>query len=76
VQWFEDRESAIIMQRDAFQKLQAAIFAGQITTVVVQKLDSVLWKEFMEKRLCQQHTPQGRNRREDVREEQASRTPI
>jgi DNA invertase Pin-like site-specific DNA recombinase len=26
------------MQRDAFQKLQAAIFAGQIDTVVVWKL--------------------------------------
>src|ERR1700751_4850799 len=39
VQWFEDRESATTMQRDAFQKLQAAIFAGQITTVIVWKLD-------------------------------------
>jgi DNA invertase Pin-like site-specific DNA recombinase len=38
-QWFEDRESAITLQRDAFQKLQAAIFAGQIDTVVVWKLD-------------------------------------
>jgi DNA invertase Pin-like site-specific DNA recombinase len=39
VQWFEDRDSATNMQRDAFQKLQAAIFAGKITTVVVWKLD-------------------------------------
>jgi DNA invertase Pin-like site-specific DNA recombinase len=39
VQWFEDRESATTMQRDAFQRLQAAIFAGEITTVVVWKLD-------------------------------------
>src|SRR5262247_3531836 len=39
VQWFEDRESATTMQRDAFQRLQAAIFAGTITTVVVWKLD-------------------------------------
>jgi DNA invertase Pin-like site-specific DNA recombinase len=39
VRWFEDRESATTMQRDAFQKLQAAIFAGQITTVVIWKLD-------------------------------------
>ena len=38
-QWFEDRESATTMQREAFQKLQAAIFAGQITTVVIWKLD-------------------------------------
>jgi DNA invertase Pin-like site-specific DNA recombinase len=39
VQWFEDHESATTMQRDAFQRLQAAIFAGGITTVVVWKLD-------------------------------------
>lgn len=38
-QWFEDRESAMTLQRDAFQKLQAAIFAGEIDTVVVWKLD-------------------------------------
>jgi DNA invertase Pin-like site-specific DNA recombinase len=38
VQWFEYRDSATNMQRDAFQKLQAAIFAGKITTVVVWKL--------------------------------------
>ena len=37
--WFEDRDSATNLQRDAFQKLQAAIFAGQVTTVVVWKLD-------------------------------------
>ena len=29
VQWFEDHESATTMQRDAFQRLQAAIFAGK-----------------------------------------------
>jgi DNA invertase Pin-like site-specific DNA recombinase len=39
VQWFEDHESATTMQREAFQRLQAAIFAGKITTVVVWKLD-------------------------------------
>lgn len=39
VQWFEDRDSATNMQRDAFQKLQAAIFAGKVTAVVVWKLD-------------------------------------
>jgi DNA invertase Pin-like site-specific DNA recombinase len=38
-QWFEDRESATTLRRDAFQKLQAAIFTGQIDTVVVWKLD-------------------------------------
>ena len=37
--WFEDRESATTLPRHAFQKLQAAIFAGQIDTVVVWKLD-------------------------------------
>ena len=39
VQWFEDHESATTMQREAFQRLQAAIFAGEITTVIVWKLD-------------------------------------
>ena len=39
VRWFEDRESATTLQRDAFQKLQSAIFAGKIDTVVVWKLD-------------------------------------
>lgn len=38
-QWFEDRESGTTLQREAFQRLQAAIFAGKITTVVVWKLD-------------------------------------
>jgi DNA invertase Pin-like site-specific DNA recombinase len=37
--WFEDRDSATNLERDAFQKLQAAIFAGDIDTVVVWKLD-------------------------------------
>jgi DNA invertase Pin-like site-specific DNA recombinase len=39
VQWFEDHESATTMQREVFQRLQAAIFAGEITTVVIWKLD-------------------------------------
>jgi DNA invertase Pin-like site-specific DNA recombinase len=39
VQWFEDRESGTSLQREAFQQLQAAVFAGTITTVVVWKLD-------------------------------------
>ena len=37
--WFEDRNSATNLQRDAFKKLQDAIFAGEIDTVVVWKLD-------------------------------------
>ena len=39
VQWFEDHESATTMQWEAFQRLQAAVFAGEIATVVVWKLD-------------------------------------
>src|SRR5215471_17355235 len=38
-QWFEDRDSATNLRREAFQKLQAAIFAGKIDTVLVWKLD-------------------------------------
>lgn len=37
--WFEDHESATTMRREAFQRLQAAIFAGEIDTVLVWKLD-------------------------------------
>jgi DNA invertase Pin-like site-specific DNA recombinase len=37
--WFEDHESATTLRREAFQRLQAAIFAGEINTVVVWKLD-------------------------------------
>jgi DNA invertase Pin-like site-specific DNA recombinase len=44
VRWFEDRESATTLQRDAFLKLQAAIFAGKIDTVVVWKLDRLARK--------------------------------
>jgi DNA invertase Pin-like site-specific DNA recombinase len=39
--WFEDRDRGTNLQRQAFQKLQAAIFAGQIDTVVVWKLDRI-----------------------------------
>jgi DNA invertase Pin-like site-specific DNA recombinase len=39
VRWFEDRESATTLRREAFQKLQAAIFAGKVDAVVVWKLD-------------------------------------
>jgi DNA invertase Pin-like site-specific DNA recombinase len=39
VQWFEDLESATNWQREGFLRLQAAIFAGKITTVAVWKLD-------------------------------------
>lgn len=39
VQWFEDRETGRHLDRPAFQRLQAAIFAGSIDTVIVWKLD-------------------------------------
>jgi DNA invertase Pin-like site-specific DNA recombinase len=39
VEWFEDRETGTTLDREAFQKLQVAIFAGAIDTVVVWKLD-------------------------------------
>src|SRR5215831_7146932 len=39
VQWYEDRDSATNLQRKAFLRLQAAIFNGEIDTVVVWKLD-------------------------------------
>ena len=39
VQWYEDRESGASLQRPSFEKLQAAIFAGEVTTVIVWKLD-------------------------------------
>lgn len=39
VRWFEDHESGTTMQRPAFQQVQAAIFAGEVRTVVVWKLD-------------------------------------
>jgi len=38
VQWFEDHDSGTTMQREEFQRLQGAIFAGEIKTVVVWKL--------------------------------------
>lgn len=39
VLWFEDRETGATLKRSAFQQLQAAIFRGEIKTVVVWKLD-------------------------------------
>jgi DNA invertase Pin-like site-specific DNA recombinase len=39
VQWFEDRERGQTLRRPAFARLQRAIVAGTITTVVVWKLD-------------------------------------
>ncbi|WP_254512490.1 recombinase family protein [Anatilimnocola floriformis] len=39
VRWFVDKKSGESLKRPAFEKLQAAIFAGEIKTVVVWKLD-------------------------------------
>jgi DNA invertase Pin-like site-specific DNA recombinase len=41
VRWFEDRDTATNLQREAFQELQAAIFAGEIDAVVAWKLDRI-----------------------------------
>src|SRR5438045_2798789 len=39
VRWFEDKESGKTLKRPGFQTLQDAIFRGEITTVIVWKLD-------------------------------------
>lgn len=41
VRWFEDKDSATNLQRKAFQQLQAAIFKGEVDTVVIWKLDRI-----------------------------------
>jgi DNA invertase Pin-like site-specific DNA recombinase len=39
VTWFADKRSGDNLKRPQFEKLQAAIFAGEVRTVVVYKLD-------------------------------------
>ncbi len=39
VQWFVDKRSGDTLRRPAFEKLQAAAFAGEVGTIVVYKLD-------------------------------------
>jgi DNA invertase Pin-like site-specific DNA recombinase len=39
VRWYEDQETGRTLKRAGFQALQAAIFRGEIKTVVVWKLD-------------------------------------
>ena len=39
VEWFIDQESGKTLKRPAFERLQRAIFSGQVKTVVVWKLD-------------------------------------
>ena len=41
VGWFEDKETGKTLKRPAFDRLQKAIFAGAVTTVVVWKLDRI-----------------------------------
>lgn len=39
VLWFEDKETGATLNREAFQRLQKAVFKGEIQTVIVWKLD-------------------------------------
>ena len=39
VRWFIDKKTGDTLNRPAFDKLQAAVFAGEVGTVVVYKLD-------------------------------------
>jgi DNA invertase Pin-like site-specific DNA recombinase len=39
VSWFVDKKSGDNLQRPAFTKLQAAVFSGEVGTIVVYKLD-------------------------------------
>ena len=41
VEWFEDKETGKTLKRPEFDRMQAAIFAGEIRTVVVWKLDRI-----------------------------------
>jgi len=41
VRWFEDRETGMSLVRPAFDRMQRAIFDGEVDTVVVWKLDRI-----------------------------------
>ena len=41
VEWFEDKETGRTLKRPAFERLQKAVFAGRVKTVVVWKLDRI-----------------------------------
>jgi DNA invertase Pin-like site-specific DNA recombinase len=41
VQWFEDTETGTTTRRPAFEALQRAVFAGEVKTIVVWKLDRI-----------------------------------
>lgn len=45
VLWFEDKETGRTLSRAAFDRLQAAIFNGEVKTVVVWKLDRLSRKQ-------------------------------
>jgi DNA invertase Pin-like site-specific DNA recombinase len=55
VEWFEDRETGRHLDRPAFLKLQSAIFAGHIDTVMV-------WKLFRCTRASRRSSPRSRGR--------------
>jgi DNA invertase Pin-like site-specific DNA recombinase len=40
-EWFLDKKSGDNLKRPAFEQLQAAVFAGEIDTIVVYKLDRI-----------------------------------
>lgn len=41
VTWFEDKETGKTLRRDAFERMQRAIFQGEVNTVIVWKLDRI-----------------------------------
>jgi DNA invertase Pin-like site-specific DNA recombinase len=40
-EWFIDKKSGDTLKRPAFERLQAAVFAGEVDTIVVYKLDRI-----------------------------------
>lgn len=46
VEWFEDKESGTSLDRPEFNRMQEAIFAGELKTVVVWKLDRISRRQF------------------------------
>ena len=41
VKWYTDKESGDTLDRPAFRRLQADVFAGRIKTIVVYRLDRI-----------------------------------
>ena len=46
VEWFEDKESGTSLDRPEFNRMQEAIFAGELKTVIVWKLDRISRRQF------------------------------